>query len=127
MADLSHAPPKAQDRPTRDGDQGFPEGPVLGQTCRWHWHTGMATVVRFTDGGRGALPLWQFSSAARDSTLPTFMNTLYDGENFLKAGVRRKSEQESRRFQRSRTVEFEEFSLWAEFSMDHTECVGEPA
>ena len=58
--------------------------------------------------------------------LRTFMNTFYDGKNFLKAGVRRKFEQESRRFQRSRTVEFEEIGLWPVFSMDHAECVGEP-
>lgn len=35
------------------------------------------------------------------------MNTFYDDKNFLKAGVRRQFEQESRRFQRGRTVEFE--------------------
>ena len=54
------------------------------------------------------------------------MNTFYNGKNFLEAGVRRKFEQESRRFQRSRTVEFEEVGFWPDFSMDHAECVGEP-
>jgi hypothetical protein len=74
----------------------------------------------------GMAPVACSCVCSESDPLRTFMNTLYDGKNFLKAGVRRKFVQESCRFQRSRTVEFERIGLWPGFSMGHAECVGEP-